>query len=70
MYLTEISPVHLRGAVGTIYQLIIALSILISQILGLPEIFGTEHGWPILFGKFYCSVDTSELGKFKLFVRK
>ncbi|KAG8201865.1 hypothetical protein JTE90_027345 [Oedothorax gibbosus] len=50
MYLTEISPVHLRGAVGTIYQLIIALSILISQILGLPVIFGTEHGWPILFG--------------------
>lgn len=50
MYLTEISPVHLRGAVGTIYQLIIAFSILVSQILGLPEILGTEDGWPILFG--------------------
>lgn len=51
MYLTEISPIHLRGAVGTIYQLIIAFSILVSQILGLPEILGTEGGWPILFGK-------------------
>lgn len=50
MYLTEISPVHLRGAVGTIYQLIIALTILISQILGLPEIFGTPERWPFLFG--------------------
>ncbi|XP_054710131.1 solute carrier family 2, facilitated glucose transporter member 1-like isoform X2 [Uloborus diversus] len=50
MYLTEISPVHLRGAVGTIYQLIIAFSILVSQIFGMPQILGTEHGWPILFG--------------------
>lgn len=50
MYLTEISPIHLRGAVGTIYQLIIAFSILVSQILGLPEILGSEEGWPILFG--------------------
>ncbi|CAL1262681.1 unnamed protein product [Larinioides sclopetarius] len=50
MYLTEISPIHLRGAVGTIYQLIIAFTILISQILGMPEILGTEEGWPVLFG--------------------
>lgn len=52
MYLTEISPIHLRGAVGTIYQLIIAFSILVSQILGLPEILGTYEGWPILFGMY------------------
>ncbi|GFY65022.1 solute carrier family 2, facilitated glucose transporter member 3 [Trichonephila inaurata madagascariensis] len=50
MYLTEISPVHLRGAVGTIYQLIIAFTILISQILGMPGVLGTEEGWPVLFG--------------------
>ncbi|XP_042901268.1 solute carrier family 2, facilitated glucose transporter member 1 isoform X1 [Parasteatoda tepidariorum] len=50
MYLTEISPIHLRGAVGTIYQLIITTTILISQILGLPELLGTEERWPYLFG--------------------
>lgn len=50
MYLTEISPVHLRGAIGTIYQLVITISILISNILGLPSLFGTESQWPVLFG--------------------
>ncbi|XP_035219471.1 solute carrier family 2, facilitated glucose transporter member 1-like [Stegodyphus dumicola] len=50
MYLTEISPVHLRGAIGTIYQLNITISILLSQILGMPEILGTDKGWPYLFG--------------------
>ncbi|XP_054710074.1 solute carrier family 2, facilitated glucose transporter member 1-like [Uloborus diversus] len=49
MYLNEISPVHLRGAIGTLYQLILVISILISQILGLKQILGTETGWPILF---------------------
>lgn len=51
MYLTEISPIALRGAIGTIYQLLITISILISQILGLPQILGTKERWPWLFGK-------------------
>ena len=50
MYLTEISPVHLRGAIGTIYQLVITISILISNVLGLPSLLGTESRWPVLFG--------------------
>ncbi|CAG2110354.1 unnamed protein product [Medioppia subpectinata] len=49
MYLTEISPTHLRGAIGTIYQLVITISILTSNILGLPQILGTADKWPILF---------------------
>jgi len=40
--------VHLRGAVGTVYQLVITISILVSQILGLESILGTENLWPIL----------------------
>ncbi|XP_021914508.1 solute carrier family 2, facilitated glucose transporter member 1-like isoform X3 [Zootermopsis nevadensis] len=48
MYLAEISPVHLRGAVGTVYQLVITISILVSQILGLESILGTEESWPVL----------------------
>lgn len=50
MYLAEISPVHLRGAVGTVYQLVITISILIAQVLGLGNILGTEDGWPLLLG--------------------
>merc|ERR1711936_1056490 len=48
MYLSEISPTSLRGALGTVYQLIITLSILISQILGMNNVLGTEDGWPWL----------------------
>lgn len=52
MYLAEISPNHLRGAIGTVYQLVITISILFSNILGLPSFLGTTDGWPWLFGKF------------------
>ena len=50
MYLSEISPTALRGAVGTVYQLIITISILISQILGMNNILGNDAGWPVLLG--------------------
>ncbi|XP_046670186.1 solute carrier family 2, facilitated glucose transporter member 1-like isoform X4 [Homalodisca vitripennis] len=48
MYLTEISPVNLRGAVGSTYQLVLTISILISQIMGLSSVMGTADLWPIL----------------------
>lgn len=34
--------------VGTVYQLVITISILVSQILGLESILGTENAWPVL----------------------
>ncbi|XP_054160485.1 solute carrier family 2, facilitated glucose transporter member 1-like isoform X1 [Oppia nitens] len=49
MYLTEISPTNMRGAIGTIYQLVITISIFTSNLLGLPQVLGTEDKWPILF---------------------
>lgn len=49
LYLNEIAPVQLRGALGTIYQLVIAISILLSNIFGLPSLLGDEGSWPILF---------------------
>uniref|UniRef100_A0A6G1SHP9 Solute carrier family 2, facilitated glucose transporter member 1 n=1 Tax=Aceria tosichella TaxID=561515 RepID=A0A6G1SHP9_9ACAR len=49
LYLNEIAPVRLRGALGTIYQLVITISILLSNIFGLPSLLGDETSWPILF---------------------
>lgn len=40
MYLAEISPRKIRGAIGTCHQLAITIGILIAQIFGLSEIFG------------------------------
>ncbi|XP_063602655.1 solute carrier family 2, facilitated glucose transporter member 1-like [Penaeus indicus] len=48
MYLSEIAPVNLRGAIGTVYQLVVTISILFSQIMGLESILGTADLWPIL----------------------
>jgi len=50
MYLSEISPTALRGAVGTVYQLIITISILLSQVLGMTNVLGNDVGWPFLLG--------------------
>lgn len=51
MYLTEISPVHLRGAVGTVYQLIIVIAILIAYVVGFENVLGSDTLWPYVFGK-------------------
>lgn len=48
MYLAEISPINLRGAVGTVYQLVITISILVAQILGLQSVLGSASSWPTL----------------------
>lgn len=50
MYLTEISTVNLRGALGTVSQLGVTIGLLFSQVLGLKDILGTKDHWPFLFG--------------------
>lgn len=52
MFITEIAPVNWRGALGTLPQLLVCISILISQIFGLKEILGTVELWPYIFGWF------------------
>lgn len=49
MYLAEISPINLRGSVGSVYQLVITISILVAQVLGLKYVLGTAENWPVLF---------------------
>ncbi|XP_022673190.1 glucose transporter type 1-like isoform X3 [Varroa destructor] len=48
MYLLEISPLPLRGGLGTVSQVGVTVGMLLSQILGLPVILGTKDGWPYL----------------------
>ncbi|XP_053316744.1 solute carrier family 2, facilitated glucose transporter member 2 [Spea bombifrons] len=50
MYVGEISPTPLRGALGTLHQLAIVTGILISQIIGLDFILGSKALWPVLLG--------------------
>ncbi|XP_028985187.1 solute carrier family 2, facilitated glucose transporter member 4-like [Betta splendens] len=50
MYVGEISPTGLRGALGTLHQLAIVTGILVAQVLGLESLLGSEHLWPVLVG--------------------
>lgn len=50
MYLSEISPVSLRGGLGTLNQLGITIGLLLSMVLGIEAILGTAESWPYLFG--------------------
>ncbi|NXG50539.1 GTR5 protein, partial [Psilopogon haemacephalus] len=50
MYLGEMAPRNLRGAIGVVPQLFITVGILVAQILGLKGILGNDDGWPVLLG--------------------
>ncbi|KAI4905059.1 hypothetical protein NFI96_016029, partial [Prochilodus magdalenae] len=50
MYVGEIAPTNLRGALGTLHQLAIVTGILFAQILGLESLLGSEELWPVLMG--------------------
>ncbi|XP_036901210.1 solute carrier family 2, facilitated glucose transporter member 5 isoform X2 [Sturnira hondurensis] len=48
MYLGELAPKNLRGALGVMPQLFITVGILVAQIFGLRSLLATQDGWPIL----------------------
>uniref|UniRef100_A0A803JBG4 Solute carrier family 2 (facilitated glucose transporter), member 1 n=1 Tax=Xenopus tropicalis TaxID=8364 RepID=A0A803JBG4_XENTR len=50
MYVGEVSPTSLRGALGTLHQLGVVVGILIAQIFGLKPIMGNDSLWPFLLG--------------------
>lgn len=51
MYISEIAPLNLRGGLGTVNQLAVTVGLLLSQVLGIEQILGTDDGWPLLLGK-------------------
>lgn len=50
MYLGELAPKNLRGALGVVPQLFITIGILVAQLFGLRSILANQKGWPILLG--------------------
>ncbi|KAG7188117.1 hypothetical protein KM043_015964 [Ampulex compressa] len=54
MYISEIAPLNLRGGLGTVNQLAVTVGLLVSQVLGIEQILGTNDGWPILLGLAVC----------------
>lgn len=49
LYVTEIAPLHLRGAAGTTCNLATTFGLVIGMVLGLDEILGGPTLWPYLF---------------------
>ncbi|XP_062283898.1 solute carrier family 2, facilitated glucose transporter member 1-like [Scomber scombrus] len=50
MYVEEISPTSIRGALGTLHQLGVVTGILMAQIFGIESIMGNASLWPLLLG--------------------
>ncbi|XP_013188183.2 glucose transporter type 1 isoform X1 [Amyelois transitella] len=49
-YVSEVAPLRLRGAFGTVNQLAVAFGMVGGQILGIGAILGSDEGWPWLLG--------------------
>ncbi|KAL1137775.1 hypothetical protein AAG570_009471 [Ranatra chinensis] len=52
MYLTELSPANLRGAMGVMCPLGVTFGVLLGQIMGLPFILGTDDTWHYLLALY------------------
>ncbi|XP_053983411.1 solute carrier family 2, facilitated glucose transporter member 1-like isoform X2 [Hylaeus volcanicus] len=52
MYMAEIAPLRLRGAVGVLCQLGLTCGVFLGQIAGLDTVLGTETSWPFMLGLF------------------
>ncbi|KAJ4430980.1 hypothetical protein ANN_19573 [Periplaneta americana] len=52
MYLTEIAPLSIRGAMGVLCPLGLTVGVLVAQILGLQSVLGQQETWHYLLGLF------------------
>ncbi|XP_044068751.1 solute carrier family 2, facilitated glucose transporter member 1-like [Siniperca chuatsi] len=50
IYVEEISPTSLRGALGTLHQLGVVIGILMAQVFGIESLMGNASLWPLLLG--------------------
>lgn len=58
LYVTELSPIRVRGAIGSVPRVMATLAILVSEVVGLPELLGNETRWPFIFSKAFNRVCT------------
>ncbi|CAL8086041.1 unnamed protein product [Calicophoron daubneyi] len=63
LYLAEVAPPRIRGGACVLNHVIITASIVISQVIGLRFVMGTEELWPYLigFGVFPCFIGVALL---------
>ncbi|XP_011497494.1 PREDICTED: solute carrier family 2, facilitated glucose transporter member 1-like isoform X2 [Ceratosolen solmsi marchali] len=52
VYMTEIAPIRLRGAVGVLCQLGITCGVLLGQVAGLDSVLGTKYYWNYMLAAF------------------
>lgn len=50
LYLSEIPPKNVRGTIGCLNQLLLAMGILVANILGIHDVLGAESRLPYLLG--------------------
>jgi MFS family permease len=50
IYMTEIAPKNMRGIFNTINQTSLVFGILFTNVLGLPQLLGSNKNWPYLLG--------------------
>lgn len=48
LYVSEIAPVNLRGGLGTVNQLGVATGLVLSQVLGIETVLGSDSTWHVL----------------------
>eukprot|EP00116_Pleurobrachia_bachei_P012411 sb/3472673/ len=49
MFISEVSPVSVRGLIGMSYGLVLTIGILLSYLLSMPQIFTDDKGWRLFF---------------------
>ncbi|XP_074233928.1 solute carrier family 2, facilitated glucose transporter member 7 isoform X1 [Camelus bactrianus] len=48
MYLGELAPKNLRGALGTMTEVFVIMGVFLAQIFSLQAVLGNPTGWPVL----------------------